>query len=356
MTASLSVPTAERIEAGRLHEFGLQVFEKCGMPPADAQILVDHLVWADLRGISGLGANKIPEYVARLNAGVISATGGALRIAFQRGGFLVVDAEDSFGHVVGYRVMQQVIATARSTRVSAALIRNTTSTGALGYFASMAVPKQMIGLAIKNRPSLQPSSGPTEKVEGNQEFAVASPAGDKPPLLLDMATSAITLARIHDVEQRGELLPEGVAMTADGRPTTDPVEALDGMLLPMSGDRGFGLAPLWKVLTGVLSANAMYSTAVTSTADTSRPQPVSMLLLVVDPTVSMPYETFAARVDDLISRIHDSHWIGRTEPFRLHDERSAGSASMRRAASIQLPATLRETLAAIAADLGVAPL
>jgi LDH2 family malate/lactate/ureidoglycolate dehydrogenase len=344
------------VDAARLHEFGRQVFEKCGMPPADAEILVDHLVWADLRGISWLGANKIPEYVARLNAGVTSATGREPAIAFQPGGFLVVDAEDTFGHVVGYRVMRQVIATARSTGVSAAVIHNTTSPGALGYFASMAVEEQMIGLAINNSPPLQPAPGGAEKVVGNQAFAVASPAGERPPLLLDMATSAVTPARIHDYEQRGEVLPEGVALTADGKPTTDPVAALDGMLLPMGGHRGFGLALLWEVLTGVLSAGATYSTDVTSPADTGRPQGVSMLLLALDPTVSMPYEMFTRRVDDLISRIHGSRRAEGAEPVRLPGERSSSTADIRRTAGIPLPAALRARLAAIAADVGVEPL
>lgn len=348
--------TAERIDADRLHEFGRQVFERCGMPPADAEILIDHLVWADLRGISWLGANKIPEYVARLRAGVTVATGREPKIAFRRGGFLVVDAENTFGHVVGYRVMRQVIETARSTGVSAAVIRDTTSAGALGYFASMAVEEQMIGLAINNSPPLQPAPGGAEKVVGNQAFAVATPAGDRPPLLLDMATSAITLARIHDYEQRGEELPEGVALTADGLPTIDPVAALDGMLLPMGGYRGFGLALLWEVLTGVLSASTTYSTDVTSPADTSRPQGVSMLLLVIDPTVSMPYETFTGRVENLIDRIQGSRRIDGAGPVRLPGERGAGTVDDRRTAGIPLPATLHARLATIAADLGVTPL
>jgi LDH2 family malate/lactate/ureidoglycolate dehydrogenase len=342
---------AGRTDAERLRGFAQQVFEKCGMAAADAEILVDHLIWADLRGISWLGVNKIPEYVARLRAGVTTASGQDPKVIHQRGGFLVVDAEDTFGQVVGYRVMKLVIDTARSTGVSAAVVRNTTSAGALGYFASLAVEANMVGLAINNSPPLQPAPGGAEKVVGNQAFAVASPAGKHPPLVLDMATSAITFARIHGYQQRGALLPEGVALTADGDPTVDPVAALNGMLLPMSGHRGFGLAVLWEVLTGVLAAGSTFSTDVSSPGDASRPQGVSMLLLALDPTVSMPYETFTARVDDLIDRIHGSGRVDGAEPPRLPGERAARAMVERRTEGIELPAALLVKLRTIAAEL-----
>lgn len=344
---------AVRIDAVQLHRFTQQLFERCGMPAVDAEILTDHLVWADLRGISWLGANKIPEYVARLRAGVTTSTGAEPRIRFQRGGFLVVDAEHTFGQVVGYRVMKQLIETARSTGVSAAVVRNTTSAGALGYFASLAVEERMIGIAINNSPPLQPAPGGAEKVVGNQAFAVASPAGENPPLVLDMATSAITLARIHDYHRRGEALPDGVALDAGGRPTVDPVAALDGMLLPMGGHRGFGLALLWEVLTGVLAAGDTFSTDVGSPADASRPQGVSMLLLAVDPTVSMPFETFTSRVDDLVGRIHDSRRADGAGPLRLPGERSARTMAERRADGIPLPVDLLEKLRALAGEFDV---
>lgn len=344
---------AERTAPDVLFAFTQRVFEKCGMPQPDAKVLAEHLLWADLGGISWLGANKIPEYVARLQAGVTTATGQDPNVVYRRGGMLVVDAENTFGQVVGYRAMKEVVNTARTTGISAAVVRNTTSAGALGYFASMAVEEKMIGLAINNSPPLQPAPGGAEKVVGNQAFAVACPAGDNPPLVLDMATSSITLARIHDYEQRGEELPEGVALTADGHPTIDPVAALDGMLLPMGGHRGFGLAVLWEVLTGVLAASDTYSTDVSSPADASRPQGVSMLLVAIDPTVSMPFDVFVARVDDLIERIQGSKRVEGADPPRLPGFSSARIRAERTSQGIPVPPALRERLRAVAADLGI---
>ena len=353
-TDRLNVVTEpERVAPEELLAFTRTILERCGMPSSDAELLAEHLLWADLGGISWLGANKIPEYVARLRSGVTKATGQDPRITHRRGGLLVVDAEDTFGQVVGYRTMKEVVETARTTGVSAAVVRNTTSAGALGFFATMAVSEKMIGLAINNSPPLQPAPGGAEKVVGNQAFAVACPAGAHPPLVLDMATSAITLARIHDYEQRGEQLPEGVALTADGRATIDPVAALNGMLLPMGGHRGFSLALLWEVLTGVLAASDTYSTDVSSPADASRPQGVSMLLLAIDPSVSMPFDVFTARVDNLIERIERSERAEHAGPPRLPGAMSARTREERRSQGIPLPSALRERLRAIAGELGI---
>jgi LDH2 family malate/lactate/ureidoglycolate dehydrogenase len=344
---------AELIGVERLRGFARALFEKCGMAAADAEILADHLIWADLRGISWLGVNQIPQHVAWLRAGATISTGRDPTVVHQRGGFLVLDAENAFGQVVGYRVMKLVIDTARRTGISAAVVRNTTAAGALAYFASLAVEAKMVGLVINNDPPLQAAPGGADRVVGKQAFAVASPAGKHPPLLLDMAASPITRARIHDHQQRGALLPEGVALTADGKPTVDPIAALDGMLLPVGGHRGFGLAVLWEVLTGVLAAGATCSTDVGLPGDASRPQGVSLLLLAIDPTVSTPYETFTSRVDELIDRIHGSRRGEGAEPPRLPGERSARTMTERRIEGIELPAALLAKLREIAAELDV---
>lgn len=340
------------VEAPRLHRFTQVVFEKAGMPSDEAGLLADHLNWADLRDISWLGVNKIPQYLARLRAGH-TTFGREPTLRYRRAGFLAIDGHDGFGQVVGHRAMRRVVDTARTTGIAAAVVRNTTSAGALGFFAMQAVEQRMIGLAINNSPPLMPAPGGVEKVVGNQAFAVASPAGRHRPLLLDMATSTITHARAHAHHQRGELLPDGVALTADGEPTVDPVAALDGMLLPIGGHRGFGLALLWEVLTGVLAGGERFSTDVAMPGVVDRTQDVSLLLLAIDPTVSVPYESFVARVDDLIDRIHGSRLAAGTERVTVPGERSSETMARRQADGIPVPDSLLRTLQSLAADLGV---
>lgn len=340
------------VGASRLRRFARSVFERAGLVGEEAEILADHLIWADLRGIAWLGVRKIPQYLTRLRTGV-TTTHGYPKVLRERGGFLVLDAQDGFGQIVGYHAMKLVIERARSFGVGCAVLRDTTSAGALGYFSSLAVDERMIGLTINNSLPLQPAPGGVEKIVGNQAFAIACPAGRHSPPLLDMATSAITLARIHDHAERREPLPEGVAFDVHGEPTVDPAAALEGLLLPMGGHRGFGLALMWEVLTGVLAGGARFLTDVTGPDDFDRPQAVSMFFLAVDPTVSLPYEVFTSRVDDMIDRIHRTKMSAEGRRALVAGERSARTADRRQEEGIPLPADLLATLRRLGADLDV---
>jgi LDH2 family malate/lactate/ureidoglycolate dehydrogenase len=340
------------INAPRLERFTQAVFEQAGMPSAEAAVLAEHLVWADLRGISALGVAKIPQYLPRLREGGTSS-GVKPTVLAKRGGFLAVDGHDGFGQVVGANVMGQVVETARSTGISGAVVRNTTSAGAMGRHAMFAVKEQMIGIAINNGPALMPVHGGSEKVLGNQAFALASPAGRHAPVLLDMAVSGTSLARIHEYEHRGEALPEGLALNAAGEPTVDPVEALNGILAPMAGHRGFGLAFMWEMLTGILSGGSAFSTDIGWPATANRPQGVSMLLLAIDPEVSIPFGNYLSRADELIDRIHGSRSVEGSEHPSVPGERSDATMQQRQKDGIPIPSRLLATLVSLGNDAGV---
>ncbi|MFG1626111.1 Ldh family oxidoreductase [Kribbella sp. NPDC049227] len=340
------------LEANRLRRFARTVFERAGMPPDDADILAEQLVWADLRGIPALGVAKIPQYLPRLRMGGTAAVAEPSLLA-EKGGFLVFDGHDGFGQVVGFKVMRQVVQRAHTTGISSAVVRNTTSAGALGRFAMQAVDEQMIGLAINNGPVLMTAPGGADKVVGNQAFAIASPAGNHHPIVLDMAVSGIAMARIHEYEARGEDLPPGLAVTVDGLPTVDPAEALKGSLVPMGGHRGFGLAFMWEMLTGILSGGPGFTTELGWPAESAKPQGVSMLLIAIDPSVSIPYTEYAARADQLVDRIHDSRAAAGSGRPTVPGERSVERMARRQADGIPIPAKLLTELTNIAEEAGV---
>jgi LDH2 family malate/lactate/ureidoglycolate dehydrogenase len=270
--------------------------------------------------------------------------------------FAHLDALDSWGQVVGVHGMRLAIDKARGVGAAVVVIRNTTSAGVLGYFAAMAAADGMIGLAINNSPPLQAAAGGSSRAIGNQAFAVAAPAGRHEALLLDMATSAVSLARIHEHEQRDEPLPPGVALTAQGEPTVDPTAALDGVLLPMGGHRGYGLALMWEVLTGVLGGGPRFGSNVTMPDDHWRPQGVSLFLLAVDAAAALPDGTFASRVDQLIDQMHASRPAAGVERVTVPGERSHATAAARRRDGIPLPAELVAQLDELATGLDLDPL
>lgn len=312
-----------------LRTFTEQMFEKLGMPSDEAVLMADHLVWADLRGTSWLGLRKIPQYTARIRQGGTRPAAELVTVG-ESPAFALLDARDSWSQVVGVRAMRLAMDKARSAGTGIVVVRNTTSAGALGYFAATAAAEGMIGLVINNSPPLQPATGGTTKVIGNQAFAIAAPADRHEALLLDMATSAISLAGIHEHERRGQQLPAGVALTADGEPTVDPAAALAGMLMPMGGHRGYGLALMWEVLTGVLGGGPRFAANVTMPHDHDRAQGVSMFLLAIDARAALPDGALASRVDELIDQMHASSASPGVERVTVPGERGHATAAARR--------------------------
>ncbi len=351
-TPTTARETGDVFPAARLQEFTQQLLTASGMPATAAATLAEHLIWADLRGISWLGVNKIPQYLARLRSGATVADAAA-EVLHDRPGFLAIDGHDGFGQVVVPEAMNLVIGKARSAGAAAGVVRNTTSAGALGYFAMMAARERMIGMAINNSLPLQTPPDARELVVGNQAFAIASPAGRHDPLLLDMATSAITWARIHEYVQRGQSLPDGVALSDRGEPTIDPATALRGILLPRGGHLGFGLALMWEILTGVLAGGDRFSVDVTGPGETSRPQGVSAFLLAIDPTVVIPYDVYLSRVDRLIDTVHAARPTACGGRVRVPGEHSAQIGARQEVTGIPLPGDLLRTLSGLGAELGV---
>jgi LDH2 family malate/lactate/ureidoglycolate dehydrogenase len=341
------------VTAAELHAFIRRLFEALGMRAVDVGELADHLVWADLRGATWLGARKVPQYVARIRAGGTSADAEPVMLQ-NRGAFTLLDAKDTLGQIVAARAMRLAIVKARTLGVGVTSVRNTTSAGALGYYATLAAEERMIGMAINNSPALQPAWGGLEKVIGNQAFAVGSPAGDHDPVVVDMATSAMSWVRIHEYQQRGEPLPDGVALSAAGVPTVEPAEALAGILLPMGGHRGYGLSVLWELLTGALSGGTPFSDKLNIMPDMyDRPSGTSIFCLAINPEFSIPYDTYVGRVDEVIDRIKSSERAPGVEQITVPGERGHLTAKRRSQDGIPLPGDLTGTLRKLAAELDV---
>jgi LDH2 family malate/lactate/ureidoglycolate dehydrogenase len=249
--------------------------------------------------------------------------------------------------------MQRAVDRARDLGIGLTIVRNTTSAGALGRLAMFAADEGMIGLAINNGPPLQPVWGSAEKTIGNQAFAIASPAASHPPLILDMATSSITLARLHEYQELGKPLPPGVAMDSAGNPTVDPAAALQGLLLPIGAHRGSGLAIMWEVLTGVLAGGERFL-AGTSMADVyDRPQAISLFLMAIDPEAVMPRAEFLERMDQLIDQVHSARPAIGFDRVQVPGERSQVTAEQRRRDGIVVPPDLASVLDRIGSELGV---
>jgi LDH2 family malate/lactate/ureidoglycolate dehydrogenase len=355
--AAASVPVGdtgdELVDPERLRQFASEVLERVGMGDGDARVMADSFVWADLHGLPFVGIRRLPECVGRLQkGGTDPGDGTGLSIVGEREAFAVVDAMDTFAQVTGVRAMELAVDKARSTGVGIVSVRNTTSAGALGYLAIQAAERGMVGMAINDTAPVMSTWGGSAGALGAQPFAVASPAGRHPPLLLDMTNSVMSMVRIYEHQTRDETIPAGVALAADGQPTTDPASAIRGTLLP-AGHRGYALALMWEVLTGVLAGGEAFGNDVGLPGQLERPMKVSLFLMAIDPTASMAHETFAARVDQLIDHVHAAPTHAEADDVRVPGERSQAIAARRAQEGLPIPDEVVRSLQTLGVQVGV---
>ncbi|MEZ4659931.1 MAG: Ldh family oxidoreductase [Caldilineaceae bacterium] len=243
-----------RVHAAPLQEFTAQVFTRAGLPPADAAVEADVLVWANLRGVDSHGVLRIPWYLEMMANGQMNPNPN-IQTLKETPAVLYLDADRAFGPVVTVRAMRQAIEKARAVGIGWALIRNVTHQGAMGYYSLMAAEAGMMGLAIVCSPPNMAPFGAKAAGVHNSPIAIAAPAQKYPPLVLDMATSVAAGGKLTLASDKGVPLGEGWALDAAGNPTTDA--NLAQILLPAGGPKGSGLALMFQCLTSLMANNPL---------------------------------------------------------------------------------------------------
>jgi LDH2 family malate/lactate/ureidoglycolate dehydrogenase len=274
------------------------MFERCGMAAADAQILSDQLVNADLRGIHSHGVMRVPLYVSKLVAGGVDPRGRP-RVVTDAGGALVIDGGNAMGQIAGAFAMRQAIERAGTIGVAAAAVGNSNHAGAMEYYVRMAVAADMIGIATTNAlPTMAPWGG-IDKLVGLNPIGIGIPAGDSAPLVLDCAFGATAHGRMQVYKQKGVPIPEGWAFDQEGRPTTDIDAALEGLVQPIGMYKGIGLAMAAGILSTLLSG-AGYGTESGNMVDGPIPGRDGQFYLALNIAAFEDVATFKARMDKII--------------------------------------------------------
>jgi ureidoglycolate dehydrogenase (NAD+) len=177
-----------RIDWKSLQEFTKAVFTQVGLPPEDAGIVAEVLVWANLRGVDSHGILRIPWYVELVDAGLMNPR-PKIKMVKETPATLFIDADRAFGPVVTTAAVRQVIQKAKQVGVGWGLIRNLTHQGAMAYYALMAAQAGLAGIAqVCSPPNMAPFGAKAAGVH-NSPISIAVPTKRHPPLVLDMATS-----------------------------------------------------------------------------------------------------------------------------------------------------------------------
>jgi ureidoglycolate dehydrogenase (NAD+) len=292
-------------------------------------------------------------YAARLRHGSFNA-GAALEIVRDHGAVVLADAGAGLGIAMAARAMDMAIARARRHGVGVVGVRNSSHCGMLAHLAMRAASQGMIGIAMSNADAQVAPWGARTKFLGTNPLAVAVPARSEPPIVLDMATSAVPHSRVQAAAAAGDPIPMGWAIDRAGRPTEDPAEALLGALLPFGGAKGSGLSLMIDLLAGPLTG-ALSGPEITPLYERlDTPQGLGHLLAALSVEAFSPADEFGRRVDDLVRRVRG---LAPAEGFQrvclpgqIEHERTLEYEQH----GIPLPPEIRAEVERLAADLGMA--
>ena len=241
-----------RLSIEGLREFSTEVFEAYGLSHENASTVTDCLITADLRGVTTHGIVRVKSYLERAKRENWNPNPS---ISFSgKGAICTVDGDDGFGSLVGTAAMKKAVELAREHGVGICSVRKSSHFGMASYYSLMAAKEEMIGFCCTNgAPNVAPF-GAKEGMLGTSPFAFAAPIKDSAPFSLDISCSVTAHGRVTNAKREGKTIPEGWAIDKDGYPTTDPAEALKGVMLPFGGHKGSGISMVIDLLCGILNS------------------------------------------------------------------------------------------------------
>jgi len=243
---------ASRFELESLRAWATQVLKELCVPEADARLTAELLVRAEARGLPSHGIGRLPSYVQKLRSGEVNAR--PVMRWHERPGLVTLQADGALGQVAAWRTLERGLALLADAPVVACRLIECGHLGALGLYALRVAEAGSMAIVAQRTPPLMSLPGMLGPVIGNNPLAFASPVRGRQPLLVDMASSVTARGHILLRARSGEKIPQGWALDASGKPTTDADAALSGALLPSGGHKGLALAMLVEMLAGALSA------------------------------------------------------------------------------------------------------
>jgi len=344
------------VTSAALHAFIRAAFEACGLPAADAERIAGLMVEADLIGADNHGVFRLPQYIRRIKAGGV-AVRPTITVLNETDSTALVDGNNAMGHLVMSKAAQLAIDKAAQRGVAWVGARNSNHAGPAALYASMPLQRDMIGLyiAVGNANHMPPWGG-IDMLLSTNPIAIAVPALEEPPIVLDMATSVAAYGKVKGAAQRGETMPEGWMMDRQGRPLTDPKRADEGFVLPIGGYKGYALALLFGLLAGTLNGAAMGKEVIDFNADDTSATNTGQLVIALKIAAFGPVDGFKRAVDRVIREMRGAARLPGVEAIRVPGEQSHRRRRERLAGGIPLHANLAAQLDKLAAQLSIAPL
>ena len=333
-----------------------EAFLTDGMPQKDANIVAGLMADADLNGSDSHGIFRLPTYIKRLKSGGVNLHPN-IRVERESSGMALLNGDDAMGHLVMRHAANLAVEKAKKSGVAWVGTHHSNHAGPAGLYAKIPMKEDMIGLyvAVGNANHLPPWGG-TEMLLSTNPIAVAIPAMEEPPIVLDMATTVSSMGKVKAYAQQGKELPEGWMIDQEGQPLTDPNRIDEGLLLPIGGYKGFGLGLIFGLLAGTLNGAAFGKDVVNFNKEVGKTTNTGQFIIAISIEAFADVQTFKTNVYAIIRSMKASPTQPGVDAIRMPGEQSYLKRQERIDQGIPLHSNLLKMLDALAEELKIAPL
>jgi (2R)-3-sulfolactate dehydrogenase (NADP+) len=263
-------------------ELVIETLTRCRTERDNARSVARALVAAEAEGLKGHGLSRVPTYAAQAKVGKVDGFAKPT-LAWPRPGVAAIDAKNGFAYPAIEAAVGALPDATRRNGIAAAAIRRSHHCGAAGHPVERLAEAGLVALMFANTPAAIAPAGGAKGVFGTNPIAFACPLPGGPAIVVDLSLSKVARGNILAAKQKGEAIPEGWALDAQGRPTTDPAAALAGTMLPLGDAKGTALALMVELLAAGLTG-ANFAAEASSFLDDKGPPPgTGQLLIVFDP-------------------------------------------------------------------------
>ena len=343
-----------RIAAPAIAAFIKDAMMAVGVPDADAAKVTELMLEADLAGADAHGVFRLPQYIRRIKAGGVNQKANII-VEKTAPATAIVDGDNGMGHLVMQRAADIAFALAKDTGVAWVGARRSNHAGAAGTYAAMALPHDMIGIysAVANANHM-PAWGAAESLLSTNPIAIAVPAGQEAPVVLDIATTVVSYGTVKAYKLQGKPMPEGWMVSAtDGKPLTDSANSGEGLLMPIGGHKGAGLALVLGLLAGVLNGAAFGREVVDFNADDETACNTGHFIIALDISRFIPLATFKSEIDRQLRDLKASPVLPGFDAIRLPGEQRQVRRAERMAQGVPVFPEVVEQLDKLAGELKI---
>ena len=345
---------ATRIPAQTIVAFIRDSLLTVGLPQSDAAKTAELMCEADLAGADAHGVFRLPQYVKRIKAGGINPRPN-IKVEKTAPATAMVDGDNGMGHLVMARAAETAAALAKDTGVAWVGARRSNHAGAAGVYAELALRHDMVGIyAVVANANHMPMWGGAENLLGTNPIAFAVPAGEEPPVVLDIATTVVSYGTVKAYKMQGKPMPAGwMVNPKDGKPLTDSARSAEGLLLPIGGYKGAGLALVLGLLAGTLNGATFGRDVIDFNYNDTDACDTGHFLIMLDVSRFIPLENFKREIDRQLRDLRQSERLPGVDAIRLPGEQRAQRQDDRKRNGVPIADEVMEMLDKLANEMGL---